>query len=170
MKAAIRAAGAEGDSVGGMLETAILGLPAGIGEPYFDSVESEIAHLVFSVPAVKGIEFGTGFGFAGMRGSEANDAFRMTPEGAVVTATNHNAGINGGIANGMPVVFRTVVKPTPSIYKQQDTVDYLAKRTHSCPFRAVTTPASCPEPPSCRPAPPHWLWATCSRHATARHG
>jgi len=81
MKAAIRAAGAEGDSVGGMLETAILGLPAGIGEPYFDSVESEIAHLVFSVPAVKGIEFGTGFGFAGMRGSEANDAFRMTPEG-----------------------------------------------------------------------------------------
>ena len=128
MKAAIRAAGAEGDSVGGMLETAILGLPAGIGEPYFDSVESEIAHLVFSVPAVKGIEFGTGFGFAGMRGSEANDAFRMTPEGAVVTATNHNAGINGGIANGMPVVFRTVVKPTPSIYKQQDTVDYLAKK------------------------------------------
>ena len=102
MKAAIRAAGAEGDSVGGMLETAILGLPAGIGEPYFDSVESEIAHLVFSV--------------------------RMTPEGAVVTATNHNAGINGGIANGMPVVFRTVVKPTPSIYKQQDTVDYLAKK------------------------------------------
>ena len=128
MKAAIRAAGAEGDSVGGMLETAILGLPAGIGEPYFDSVESEIAHLAFSVPAVKGIEFGTGFGFAGMRGSEANDAFRMTPQGAVVTATNHNAGVNGGIANGMPVVFRTVVKPTPSIYKQQDTVDYLAKK------------------------------------------
>ena len=113
MKAAIRAAGAEGDSVGGVLETAILGLPAGIGEPYFDSVESEIAHLAFSIPAVKGIEFGTGFGFAGLRGSEANDAFRMTAEGAVVTATNHNAGINGGIANGMPVVFRTAVKPTP---------------------------------------------------------
>ena len=128
MKTAIRAAGSEGDSVGGVLETATLGLPAGIGEPYFDSVESEIAHLAFSIPAVKGIEFGTGFGFAGMRGSEANDAFRMTPEGAVVTATNHNAGINGGIANGMPVVFRTVVKPTPSIYKQQDTVDYLAKK------------------------------------------
>jgi len=128
MKAAIRAAGAEGDSVGGVLETAILGLPAGIGEPYFDSVESEIAHLAFSVPAVKGIEFGTGFGFAGLRGSEANDAFRMTAEGAVVTATNHNAGINGGIANGMPVVFRTAVKPTPSIYKQQDTVDYIAKK------------------------------------------
>ena len=128
MKTAIRAAGSEGDSVGGILETAILGLPAGVGEPYFDSVESEIAHLAFSIPAVKGIEFGTGFGFAGMRGSEANDAFRMTAEGAVVTATNHNAGINGGIANGMPVVFRTAVKPTPSIYKQQDTVDYIAKK------------------------------------------
>ena len=105
MKAAIRAAGAEGDSV-----------------------ESEIAHLAFSIPAVKGIEFGTGFGFAGLRGSEANDAFRMTAEGAVVTATNHNAGINGGITNGMPVVFRTAVKPTPSIYKEQETVDYIAKQ------------------------------------------
>ena len=127
MKAAIRAAGAEGDSVGGMLETAILGLPAGIGEPYFDSVESEIAHLVFSVPAVKGIEFGTGFGFADLKGSEANDAFRMKGN-TIVTATNHNAGVNGGISNGMPVVFRTAVKPTPSIYKKQKTVDYLAKQ------------------------------------------
>ena len=127
MKAAIRAAGAEGDSVGGVLETAILGLPAGVGEPYFDSLESEIAHLAFSIPAVKGIEFGSGFGFAGMRGSEANDAFRMQ-NGRIVTATNHNAGLNGGISNGMPVVFRTAVKPTPSIYKQQDTVDYIAKQ------------------------------------------
>ena len=127
MKAAIRAAGADGDSVGGMLETAILGLPAGIGEPYFDSVESEIAHLAFSVPAVKGIEFGTGFGFADLKGSEANDAFRMKGN-TIVTATNHNAGVNGGISNGMPVVFRTAVKPTPSIYKEQETVDYLAKQ------------------------------------------
>ena len=127
MKAAIRAAGAAGDSVGGVLETAILGLPAGVGEPYFDSVESTLAHLAFSIPAVKGIEFGTGFGFADQKGSEANDAFRMQ-NGRVVTATNHNAGLNGGISNGMPVVFRTVVKPTPSIYKQQDTVDYLAKK------------------------------------------
>ena len=128
MKAAIRAAGAEGDSVGGMLETAILGLPAGLGEPYFDSVESLLAHAAFSIPAVKGIEFGTGFGFADLRGSAANDAFRMDEVGRVVTRTNHNAGLNGGISNGMPVVFRTVVKPTPSIYKQQDTVDYLAKK------------------------------------------
>ena len=127
MKAAIRAAGGAGDSVGGTLETAILGLPAGVGEPYFDSVESELAHMAFSVPAVKGIEFGTGFGFADLKGSEANDAFRMQG-GRVVTATNHNAGLNGGISNGMPVVFRTVVKPTPSIYKPQDTVDYIAKQ------------------------------------------
>ena len=127
MKAAIRAAGADGDSVGGLLETAILGLPAGIGEPYFDSVESKIAHLAFSIPAVKGIEFGSGFAFADQRGSEANDAFRMAG-GHIVTATNHNAGINGGISNGMPVVFRTAVKPPPSIYKPQQTVDYIAKK------------------------------------------
>ena len=128
MKAAIRAAGADGDSVGGILETAILGLPAGVGEPYFDSVESVLSHAAFSIPAVKGIAFGTGFGFADLRGSEANDAFRMDPTGRIVTETNHNAGVNGGIANGMPVVFHTVVKPTPSIYKQQDTVDYSARR------------------------------------------
>jgi chorismate synthase len=127
MKTAIRAAGSEGDSVGGILETAILGLPAGVGEPYFDSVESLISHMAFSVPAVKGIEFGTGFGFADLKGSEANDAFRMKGD-SVVTATNHNAGINGGITNGMPVVFRTAVKPTPSIYKEQETVDYIAKQ------------------------------------------
>lgn len=127
MKTAIRAAGSEGDSVGGILETAILGLPAGVGEPYFDSVESLISHMAFSVPAVKGIEFGTGFGFADLKGSEANDVFRMKGD-SVVTATNHNAGINGGITNGMPVVFRTAVKPTPSIYKEQETVDYIAKQ------------------------------------------
>ena len=152
MKAAIRAAGAEGDSVGGVLETAILGLPAGVGEPYFDSVESKLAHLAFSIPAVKGIEFGSGFGFADQKGSEANDAFRMQGE-RIVTATNHNAGLNGGISNGMPVVFRTAVKPTPSIYKTQD-----------------TTPASCPGPPLCRPAPPRWPWATCSPQDTAWPG
>ena len=125
MKAAIRAAGSEGDSVGGLLETAILGLPAGVGEPFFDSVESQLAHAAFAVPAVKGIEFGEGFGFAALRGSQANDPLRME-SGRVVTETNRNAGINGGLTNGMPVVFRTVVKPTPSIYKEQRTVDYTA--------------------------------------------
>ncbi len=127
MKATIRAKGSEGDSVGGVLETAILGLPAGVGEPFFDSVESEIAHLAFSIPAVKGIEFGLGFGFADLTGSEANDPFAMQGED-IITTTNHNAGLNGGITNGMPVIFRTVVKPTPSIYKTQQTVDYLAQQ------------------------------------------
>ena len=127
MQAAIRAAGAAGASVGGVLETVITGVPAGVGEPWFDSVESTLAHLLFAVPAVKGIEFGAGFAMADWRGSFANDAFRMR-DGRIVTATNHNGGINGGIANGMPIVLRTVVKPTPSIYRAQQTVDYPARR------------------------------------------
>ena len=127
MQQAIRAAGSEGDSVGGILETIVTGLPAGIGEPWFDSVESELAHLMFAIPACKGLEFGAGFRFAGMRGSKANDPFTMRG-GKVVTATNRNGGINGGITNGMPLVFRTVLKPTPSIYKEQHTVDYLAQK------------------------------------------
>lgn len=127
MQAAIRAAGAEGDSVGGILETVVTGMPAGVGEPWFDSVESTLAHLMFAVPAVKGIEFGAGFGFAELRGSQANDPFRMR-DGQIRTATNRNGGINGGITNGMPIVLRTVVKPTPSIYRPQDTVDYPARQ------------------------------------------
>ena len=127
MQEAIRAAGSEGDSVGGVLETIVTGLPSGIGEPWFDSVESELAHLMFAVPACKGLEFGAGFAFAAMRGSEANDPFVMR-NGQVATATNKNGGINGGITNGMPLVFRTVLKPTPSIYKQQHTVDYIARQ------------------------------------------
>lgn len=127
MQAAIRAAGSEGDSVGGILETVVTGMPAGVGEPWFDSVESTLSHLMFAVPAVKGIEFGAGFGFAELRGSQANDPFRMR-DGQIRTATNRNGGINGGITNGMPIVLRTVVKPTPSIYRPQDTVDYPARQ------------------------------------------
>ena len=115
--------------MGGVLETAILGLPAGIGEPYFDSVESEIAHLAFSIPAVKGIEFGTGFGFAGLRGSEANDAFRMTAEGAVVTATNHNAGHQRRhrqrYAGGVP---HRRQGPPPASISSRIRWDYIAKK------------------------------------------
>lgn len=127
MQAAIRAAGSEGDSVGGILETVVNGMPAGVGEPWFDSVESTLSHLMFAVPAVKGVEFGAGFGFAELRGSQANDPFRMR-DGQIRTATNRNGGINGGITNGMPIVLRTVVKPTPSIYRPQDTVDYPARQ------------------------------------------
>ncbi len=122
MRNAIEQAAEEGDSVGGILETAVIGLPAGVGEPWFDTVEGMLAHALFSVPAVKGVEFGAGFGFSTMRGSEANDPLRVQ-NGKIVTTTNHNGGINGGITNGMPVVFRCAVKPTPSIFKEQDTVD-----------------------------------------------
>jgi chorismate synthase len=126
MKACIVEARRQGDSVGGTLETCILGLPAGIGEPEFDSLESLLSHAVFSVPAVKGIAFGEGFGFADLYGSEANDAFIMK-EGQIQTETNHNGGINGGISNGMPVLFTTVIKPTPSISKPQHTVNYVSR-------------------------------------------
>ncbi len=111
-----------GDSVGGILETAVSGMPGGVGEPWFDTLEGTISHAVFSVPAVKGIEFGMGFGFGGAFGSSANDAFTVK-DGKVITKTNNNGGINGGISNGMPIVFRTAVKPTPSIAMEQDTVD-----------------------------------------------
>ena len=117
----ILAAKAEGDSVGGVLETAIIGLPIGVGEPWFDTVEGLLSHALFSIPAVKGVEFGDGFALADMRGSEANDAWHSTSDGPQ-TVTNHNGGINGGITNGMPVLFRCVVKPTPTIAKEQETV------------------------------------------------
>jgi chorismate synthase len=122
MQAAILAAKAEGDSVGGVLETAVLGLPAGVGEPWFDTFEGVLSHILFSVPAVKGVEFGDGFALTKMRGSEANDAL-ASQNGTVTTLTNHSGGICGGITNGMPIVFRTAVKPTPSIAQEQDTVD-----------------------------------------------
>ena len=114
----IEKARALGDSVGGILESGIIGLPAGVGEPWFDSMESMLSHALFSIPAVKGVEFGLGFAFADTYGSEANDAFAFQG-GRVVTLTNNNGGINGGITNGMPVIFKTVIKPTPSIFKEQ---------------------------------------------------
>ncbi len=110
------------DSVGGIIECVITGLPVGTGEYMFDSLESVISGLAFAVPAVKGIEFGSGFDLAGMFGSTANDAFYYDG-GKVKTKTNHNGGINGGMANGMPLTFRVVIKPTPSIGLEQDTVN-----------------------------------------------
>lgn len=124
MISAIESARKEGDSVGGILTTAVVGMPSGVGEPWFDTVESLLAHALFSIPAVKGVEFGKGFGFADMKGSAANDEFFME-EGRVQTKTNNNGGINGGITNGMPIVFSCAVKPTPSIFKEQNTVDFI---------------------------------------------
>lgn len=126
MEAEILRARQAGDSVGGILETAVTGLPPGLGEPFFASVESQLAALLFSIPGVKGLEFGSGFRLAAMQGSQANDPFRMEA-GKVVTATNHNGGVNGGITNGMPLLFSTAVKPTPSIYQPQATVDLAAR-------------------------------------------
>ena len=122
MRREVEKAAEAGDSVGGVLETMVTGLPAGVGEPWFDTLESQLAHALFSIPAVKGVEFGDGFALADMRGSEANDAFALR-EGRIVTRTNHNGGINGGISNGMPVCFRCAVKPTPSIALSQESVD-----------------------------------------------
>ncbi len=125
MEEAILLAKTEQDSVGGILETAVTGIPAGIGEPYFDSIESQLAHFLFSIPAVKGVEFGSGFELAKMRGSEANDPFRIDENGKITTTTNHNGGINGGISNGCPLIFRSAIKPTPSISLEQETVDFI---------------------------------------------
>lgn len=112
---------AEGDSVGGIIQCAVLGLPPGLGDPMLDGLENRIARLVFAIPAVKGIEFGAGFAAAGMRGSENNDPFCLE-NGEIRTASNHAGGILGGISNGMPLLFRAAVKPTPSIAKKQRSV------------------------------------------------
>ncbi len=113
---------ADGDSVGGIVECAVLGVPAGLGDPMFDGMENRLAKMLFGIPAVKGLEFGAGFSFAGMRGSESNDAFFLQDE-KVVTKTNRCGGILGGITNGMPVRFRVAFKPTPSIAGEQRSVD-----------------------------------------------
>lgn len=117
---------AEGDSVGGVLETVITGMPTGVGEPWFDTVEGILAHAMYSIPAIKGVQFGDAFDMVDKKGSEYNDAFRMEGD-RVVTLTNHNGGINGGITNGMPILFRCAVKPTPSIYKEQESIDLNSK-------------------------------------------
>lgn len=124
MRAAAEAAAAEGDSVGGVLETAITGMPAGVGEPWFDSMESQLSHAMFAIPAIKGIQFGAGFDMVDSFGSEYNDPFKMEND-TVVTTSNNNGGINGGITNGMPITFRLAVKPTPSIYKTQQSVNFM---------------------------------------------
>lgn len=114
------------DSVGGTIECAVTGIEAGFGDPMFDGVEGVIAKAVFGVPAIKGIEFGKGFELSKMRGSQSNDPFRYK-DGKVVTETNNMGGILGGITNGMPVIFRAAVKPTPSISQKQKTVDLQKK-------------------------------------------
>ncbi len=122
MREAIRQARDDGDSVGGAIECAAVGVPGGWGSPFFDAIESAVAHLLFAIPGVKGVDFGDGFALSRMRGSQANDPLCMK-DGAVASATNHSGGVDGGIANGRPIVVRVACKPTPSIAKLQRTVD-----------------------------------------------
>ena len=127
MQEAIAEAKSQGDSVGGIIECAVTGLPAGLGEPMFGGVESKLAQILYGIPAVKGVEFGVGFGAASLRGSENNDAFCIS-DGSVSTETNRSGGILGGITNGMPVIFRAAFKPTPSIARTQKTVSLSGHR------------------------------------------
>lgn len=122
MEQSIIQARKEGDSLGGIIECILMNVPVGIGEPLFDALDADLAKALFGVPAVKGVEFGAGFEAAEMKGSEANDAFRMQ-QGKIVATTNLAGGVLGGISSGMPIVVRVAVKPTPSIAKEQQTVN-----------------------------------------------
>jgi chorismate synthase len=122
MEEAVAAARVEGDSVGGVVECLALGVPPGVGDPLFDSLDADLAKMLFDIPAVKGVEFGSGFNAARLKGSENNDPYTIR-EGRVVTETNNAGGILGGLTNGMPIIVRAAFKPTPSIAKRQRTVD-----------------------------------------------
>ena len=127
MVSEIQNARKQGNSVGGMIKCQVLGCELGIGNPFFDSVESILAHLLFSIPAVKALSFGAGFNLAGMLGSESNDCFYYTDDGKIQSNTNHLGGIQGGITNGMPITFQLAVKPTPSIALKQQSINLAAK-------------------------------------------
>ncbi|MBQ4150386.1 MAG: chorismate synthase [Clostridia bacterium] len=126
MREVILQAKADGDSVGGIIECAIDGVYAGLGGPLFEGIESKLSSALFAIPGVKGVEFGSGFECAKMRGSEHNDEFEYNGP-VVVTKTNNSGGIQGGITNGMPIIFRVAIKPTPSIAKPQNTVNLETK-------------------------------------------
>ena len=128
------------DSVGAVMETAVIGLPSGLGEPYFDSLESQLSHGLFSIGGIKGVSFGTGFEMASHYGSEINDPWTIN-EGRITAATNNDGGINGGISNAMPVVINTVFRPTASIGVKQNTVDYLSKKETQLQLQGRHDPA-----------------------------
>jgi len=140
MRELIDAAAEEGDTVGGVLETAVIGLPVGVGSPFFDSLEGVLAHMMFAVPGVKGVEFGMGFGFGYLNGSEANDQW-VNEDGAVRTKSNMSGGINGGISNGMPVIFRTAFRPAPTVHTKQQTVDPVTHEEKELELKAHLDPA-----------------------------
>ena len=144
MRAEIERARLAADSVGGVIECAAVGVPAGVGSPMFGGVENVFASILYGIPAVKGVEFGAGFGVADMRGSENNDPFYYDETGAVRTRTNHAGGILGGITTGMPLLFRIAVKPTPSIGQAQQTVDLAEKKDAALTIRGRHDPCIVP--------------------------
>jgi len=139
MEEEILSAGAEGDSVGGVIECAAVGLPVGLGQHMFGSVENAVSRLAFAVPAVKGIEFGEGFGVASMKGSENNDGYRYE-NGSVSLMSNHSGGILGGMTSGAPLIFRVAIKPTPSIFKEQSSVDMISRENTSLTIKGRHDP------------------------------
>lgn len=139
MRAEIERAHNDGDSVGGVIECLVTGVRAGLGDPMFDGIENQLAKNIFAVPAIKGLEFGNGFGAAELLGSENNDPFCIE-NGEIKTLTNNSGGINGGITNGMPIIFRAAVKPTPSIYKKQDSVSLTEKTPKQLQIRGRHDP------------------------------
>ena len=144
MQAAIGQAREEGDSLGGIIECVVTGFPGGLGSPFFDGIESRLAQMLFAIPAVKAVEFGAGFAAASMRGSENNDPFCIDEEGNIGTLTNNAGGILGGISNGMPLVFRIAVKPTPSIAKEQQSVNLETMQSQTIQIRGRHDPCIVP--------------------------
>lgn len=143
MKDAIAAAKADGDSVGGLVECIVTGLPVGLGEPMFGGMESKIAQIVYGIPAIKGLNFGSGFAGSYMRGSENNDEY-FYEDGKVKTKRNFAGGILGGITNGMPLVFEVAVKPTPSISKPQQTISLSKMETTELTIKGRHDPCIVP--------------------------
>ena len=143
MKNIILNAKSSGDSVGGIIECAVTGLPVGLGEPMFDGMEGKIAQIVFGIPAIKGVEFGSGFNCATMYGSQNNDPFTVSA-GYVQTKTNHAGGILGGITNGMPIIFRAAVKPTPSIARSQESISLSKMENHTLAVKGRHDPCIVP--------------------------
>lgn len=148
MQECITAALGEGDSVGGTIECAAVGLPAGIGDPVFDGLENRISSIMFGIPAVKGIEFGNGFDAAELTGSENNDAYYFDGD-TVKTRTNRHGGILGGISTGMPLVLRVAIKPTPSIAKEQETVELSTKNGYTLAIKGRHDPCIVPRAVPC---------------------
>lgn len=144
MQAVIEEARLDCDSVGGVVECAVTGVPAGLGDPMFDGIENQLAKNLFAIPAVKGLEFGNGFACTRLRGSENNDAYTLNADGQIVTETNNHGGILGGITSGMPIVFRLGFKPTPSISKPQQSVNLQTKAVEELVIKGRHDPCIVP--------------------------